>query len=41
MIAEIIIGMLIVVYFGMLWYMWSDDVPEDKQDGRTLKFTTK
>ncbi len=37
MIAEIIIGMLIVVYFGMLWYMWSDDVP----DARALKITTK
>jgi hypothetical protein len=38
---EIVIGMLMVVYSGMLWYMWSDDVPEDKQDARTLKFITK
>jgi len=30
--GEIIIGMLILVYSGMLWYMWSDDVPEDKKD---------
>jgi len=39
--GEIIIGMLILVYSGMLWYMWSDDVPEDKQDARALKYTTK
>jgi hypothetical protein len=39
--GEIIIGMLMLVYFGMLWYMWFDDVPEDKKDARSQKFTTK